>query len=165
MAGRLVISDANILIDMEAAGLLRQMFRLDVTFGVPDVLYEEELREQHPELLHLGLKTLELKEAGVGLAAGLVTKYQGSGANTNDLLALALAQQERCPVLTGDRKLRTVAEQENVEFHGTVWLVGLLIRGRIITVRHARAAYDKMKRADRWLPWDEVKKQLEEFED
>jgi len=53
--GQLLISDANILIDMEVGGLLRPMFRVDATFAVPNILFEEELREQHPELTHLGL--------------------------------------------------------------------------------------------------------------
>lgn len=163
MAGRLLISDANILIDMEAGGLLRPMFRLDATFGVPDILFEEELREQHPELPRLGLKSLELHDVTVQYAAALVVKYQATGVSINDLLALALAQQESCPLLTGDAKLRTVAECENIEFHGTIWLVGQMIAGRVIVVRQATTAYDKMKRAGRRLPWDEVKQQLEQF--
>jgi len=57
---RLLISDANILIDMEKGGITRQMFQLDAVFAVPDLLYEEELREAHPHLLALGLRTLEL---------------------------------------------------------------------------------------------------------
>lgn len=163
MAGRLLISDANILIDIEAGGLLRPMFRLEAIFAVPNILFEEELREQHPELPRLGLRPLELSDATVQSAAALVEKYQASGVSINDLLALALAQQESCPLLTGDAKLRTVAERENIEFHGTIWLVGQMMAGRVIVVRQAAAAYDKMKRAGRRLPWDEVKQQLEQF--
>ena len=41
---RLLISDANILIDMEVGGLTAAMFRLDgYRFAVPDVLFAEEL--------------------------------------------------------------------------------------------------------------------------
>lgn len=68
MAARLLISDANIIIDMNTGGLLRLMFRFDATFAVPDVLYEEELRTDHPELLRLGLKLLELRGDTVAYA-------------------------------------------------------------------------------------------------
>jgi hypothetical protein len=44
---KLLISDANVIIDMEVGGLIKQMFRLEYEFAVPDVLYEEELRENH----------------------------------------------------------------------------------------------------------------------
>ena len=40
MPARLLISDANIVIDMNTGGLLRLMFRLDATFAVPDILFE-----------------------------------------------------------------------------------------------------------------------------
>ena len=47
---RLVVSDANILIDMEEGGLIEAMFKLPETFAVPNVLFMEELVEHHPEL-------------------------------------------------------------------------------------------------------------------
>ena len=163
MPGQLLISDANILIDMESGGLLHAMFRIDATFAVPNILFEEELREQHPELPRLGLKSLELSESSVEHADNLVRKYQAIGASINDLLALALARQEKCPLLTGDAKLRIAANREQVEFHGTIWLVGQMVAGGVIVPRQAAAAYTKMKRTGRWLPWDEVEKQRASF--
>jgi hypothetical protein len=58
---RLLISDANILIDIIAGNLLNVMFRLDHDFGLPDVLFAEELQAQHPELPEMGLKILTLR--------------------------------------------------------------------------------------------------------
>jgi hypothetical protein len=43
----LLIGDANIFIDLEAGGLITELFRLDDRIGVPDLLFEEELRAQH----------------------------------------------------------------------------------------------------------------------
>jgi predicted nucleic acid-binding protein len=157
---RLLISDANIIIDMNTGGLLRRMFRLDVTFAVPDVLFEDELRTDHPELPRLGLKRLELREETIAYADRLVEKYSRLGASTNDLLALALAWQEKCPLLTGDGRLRTVAQSEGIDIHGTLWLVEQMVETRTISVRQAEAGYEKMRRAGRRLPWDEVEQQL-----
>lgn len=160
MAVRLLISDANIIIDMNTGGLLRLMFRFDATFAVPDVLFEEELRADHPELLRLGLKCLELSESTVVYAARLVEKYRGLGASINDLLALALARQEECPLLTGDGRLRTAGQTEGIEVHGTLWLIEQMVRARTITVRQAESGYTKMREAGRRLPWDDVDRQL-----
>lgn len=163
MAARLLISDANIIIDMNTGGLLRLMFRFDATFAVPDVLYEEELRVDHPELPRLGLRRLELSEDTVGYAGRLVEKYQSLGASINDLLALALARQEECPLLTGDGRLRTAGQTEGIDIHGTLWLIEQLLKARTITVRQAEAGYAKMREAGRRLPWDEVDRQLRSF--
>jgi predicted nucleic acid-binding protein len=163
MPATLLISDANVLIDMETGGLLRHMFRLAATFAVPNILYEEELREYHPELQKLGLQSRELGEKAVDYAVTLTAAHRNSGASINDLLALALAHQEQCALLSGDGKLREIAIAEKVEVHGTLWLVAQMVNERVITPRQAAAAYAKMKQANRWPPWDEVEKQIRSF--
>ena len=42
---QLLISDANILIDMEEGELLPQMFQLPYNFSIPDILFYEELEQ------------------------------------------------------------------------------------------------------------------------
>lgn len=163
MPRRLFVSDANIIIDMDVGGLLRPMFRLDVTFAVPDILFEEELRACHPELPRFGLRSLELLENTVAYADNLVQKYRPTGASINDLLALALAWQEKCPLLTGEGRLRAAGEREDIEVHGTIWLVGQMVEARVIVARRAEAAYHKMRQAGRRLPWNEVEQQLRSF--
>ena len=43
----LLVSDANIFVDFECAGLTTQLFQLPVTIAVPDILFYEELEEMH----------------------------------------------------------------------------------------------------------------------
>ena len=50
-----LISDANIFIDFECAGLTKPLFRLPMMIAVPDILFYEELEEMHSDLLSLGL--------------------------------------------------------------------------------------------------------------
>lgn len=57
---RLLISDANVLIDMEAGALLERLFRLPMQFGIPDLLYYEEIEEGSPGLEQLGLQIMEV---------------------------------------------------------------------------------------------------------
>lgn len=45
---RLLISDANILIDMEAGALMETLFQLPMQFGIPDLLYYEEIEPGSP---------------------------------------------------------------------------------------------------------------------
>lgn len=158
MPAKLLISDANVIIDMEVGGLLNQMFKLDYEFAVPDVLYEEELKENHADLPRLGLKQLELQPASVEYAVELGTKYRKPG--RVDLLALALARQEQCRLLTGDQALREAGQAEGVEVVGTIWLVGEMLRDKIITRKDARSAYNKMKESGRRLPWAETDRQM-----
>lgn len=160
MTQQLLISDANILIDMEKGGITRQMFQLDAVFAVPNTLYEEELRVEHPQLPELGLRTLELTEETVAWAVTLINRHAKTGASTNDLLALALARQEKTTLLTGDNILRSVAVKEEIDVHGTLWLMEQMMAAGILTVQQAAAAYEGMKAARSRLPWNEVEQQL-----
>ena len=159
---QLLISDANILIDMEEGELINQMFQLSYQFSIPDILFDEELEEEHSHLLDLGLHINELSGETMVYAMELIPRY--SNASRNDCFALALARQENCPLLTGDRALRVAAETESVVVKGTLWLVNLLVRQGLINVQQARDSYKKMKDSGRRLPWHVAEAMLAEFE-
>lgn len=163
MPNTLLISDANILIDMDVAGLLEAMFTLEFDFAVPDVLFEEELRDRHPELPGLGLKTLELTGATIDYVQDLAARYARSRTSRNDLLALALARQEDCELLTGDGDLRTTCGAEGVTVRGTLWLMGQMFDAGLVDATRTEAAYEAMRMAGSRLPWREVEVQLERF--
>jgi predicted nucleic acid-binding protein len=154
----LLISDANILIDMEAGGLLEVMFQLEETFAVPDVLFSEELEANHARLPALGLQIKSLSETGVASVFQLQDIY--SGPSINDLFALELAREMVCPLLTGDKALRAAAKHEGIDYKGTLWLVEHLVKCRLINAERAEKAYARMRMQGRRLPWDKAFKRL-----
>ncbi len=86
----LIISDSNIFIDMEVSGLTRHMFQLPESFGTPNILFDEELMAQHPELPVLGLSILEVRAEFMALADQWQEEYPDP--SINDLFAMALAK-------------------------------------------------------------------------
>lgn len=158
----LLISDANILIDIEIGGLVAPMFSLDFRFAVPDVLFVEELEGQHDYLLDMGLESKELDEEMVARVAELAQQYPRPG--RNDLFALVLAASEECPLLTGDKDLKAAAEQESVVVHGTLWLVAEMVKTGKISVQIARNGYQRMRVHGRRLPWDLAEQMLAALE-
>ncbi|WP_225981380.1 PIN domain-containing protein [Mannheimia pernigra] len=118
---QLLVSDANIVIDLEAGNLLELFFKLPYQFITPDILFEEELKAQHTHLLKLGLVLYTLNEESMIYAFEL--KQKNDPTSLNDLFCLSLARQERCSLLTGDRALRKVAGVEAVQTNGTIWIL------------------------------------------
>ena len=157
----LLISDANIFIDFDEGGILERLFDLEVTIAVPDLLFEDELREQYAHLLDLGLQMIELDAAAILRVVELGTRYRRP--SRMDLAALAAAEQQGCPLVTGDRGLREAAETEGVEVHGTLWLCERLFRGGQLEAAALHTAYRRMRLAGRRLPWSKVEAQLAEF--
>lgn len=158
----LLISDANILIDMEAGELMVTLFRLPVKFGIPDVLYVEEIAPDSPDLEVLGLAVMEVTPAFVDYALQLPGKY-GEAPSRNDYLALALAKQEACDLLTGDQALKAAAHGEGVKVMGTVWLLGEMVKHQLLSIEQALVALDRMKARKRRLPWTEAERLLGEL--
>jgi len=158
---QLIISDANILIDFEKGQLLTPFFRLPYQFKVPDILFEEELKAEHTHLLKFGLQLGVLSGEAMRNALALTQKYNAP--SRNDCFALALAKQEQCPLLTGDKALRKAAEKEAVIVQGTLWVVEQLITHELISKQEAVQAYELMKQAGRRLPWSLARERLEEL--
>lgn len=163
MSKQLLISDANIVIDIAVAGLVDAMFSLDYEFGISDVQFAAELEQQHPELLAAGLKLIELQAEAVNAASTLLQNNTQLKVSIYDCLALSLAQQETCTLLTGDGKLRQLAIIEGVTVRGTLWLMEQIFVAGAITVDEAELAYSKMLNDGSRLPEDEIQKQLEKF--
>jgi len=161
MPNRLLISDANILIDMDVGGLVDAMFKLPYEYGTPNLLFEEELRLHHEDFLKKGLRLFNLEQDAVNRVIALGQEY--TGVSSNDLAALALAEQEQAPLLTGDRKLYKVCIKENIEVHGTLWLVEQTFAAGHVTIDEVQQAYQKMETDGSRLPQDEIEKQIKRF--
>ncbi|MEY2769861.1 MAG: hypothetical protein RIQ38_280 [Pseudomonadota bacterium] len=164
----LMISDANVLIDMDAGGLLPDMFRPPMQVGTPDLLFHEEIKPIWPGLETLGLRVMPVRAAYVQYALAWplrhpLTRKKRKGALPGflDCLALALAMQESCTLLTGDAHLRHLAEREHVPVKGTIGLLGLMVDQGLLGARQALKALDQMQAQQRWLPWAKARQMLQ----
>ena len=156
--GRLVC-DANIIIDLKVGKTLALIFELQEDFAVPDVLYEQELSARHSDLLDLGLSVLPIHEEYMQEAERLAGIYRHP--SHIDLLALALAKQEGCPLLTGDARLREAAKCERVDVRGTLWIMQWLHDEQMLDVHDVERAYRRMLSGRRRLPTEAIKEQLD----
>lgn len=159
MSPPLLISDSNILIDFDCCGLLPKVFDLPFEFAVPDVLYIEELAEQHAELPAMGLRVIRFGPDVTVDIMRLRRKYPSTG--FLDITALALARSLDAELLTGDRQLRQVAEAEQQRVRGSVWLLESLVEHKVLKPGQAIDALDAMKAAGRRLPWAKARRALE----
>ena len=149
-----LVIDANIFIDIEVADLTCEIFRLSDIIVTPDVLFKEELSDRHPELPILGLAVARLSSSEVAEVERLRALYQKP--STNDLFALPLAKARGWTLLSGDANLREAAKIENVDVHGTLWLMEYMVDSEIITPRQASVGLKQMRKHGRRLPWTKV---------
>ena len=128
---KVLVSDTSVLIDLDRGTLVEPTFRLPFQFTVPDLLYERELREHGgPDFVRLGLRVEELDGDGVSLALGYLRRRRSL--SLPDSFALALAKTNAWTLLSGDRGLRELAEEEEVRCHGVLWLLDQIFEHRVI---------------------------------
>ena len=162
---KLFISDANILIDMEAGGLMDTLFRLPMRFAMPDLLYYEGIEPGRPGLENKGLQVMEVRGEFVAYARQLSEQYASLFAAKNGFRPshndyLALAKQEAGVLLTGDANLRIVADKEGVSVKGSIWLLVAMVEHCLLAADDALNALTRMKADGRRLPWGQAENML-----
>ena len=127
----ILVSDTSVIIDLERAQLIEEIFSLPFRFVVPGALFEREMRDYGGEkLVALGLEVWNLTGTRVQEAQRL--RGLERRISVHDSYALALAKTEGAMVLTGDGALRVLAEAEGVRCHGVLWVFDQLEDKRLV---------------------------------
>ena len=160
-----LVSDTSVLIDLERGSLLEASFHLPFRFAVPDLLYERELKDwRGDELTRLGLAVEGLD--GDGVSRALAYRQRVQALSLPDCFALALAQTRSWVLLSGDRALRRLAEDEGVECHGVLWLLDEMQAAAVVSVRELYDGLTKISVHPRCrLPKTEIRRRLARYAD
>ncbi|CCM79725.1 MULTISPECIES: hypothetical protein [Rhizobium] len=156
----ILVSDTSVLIDLERAQLLEEMFLLPFGFAVPDLLYERELAgELGDRLVALGLRVEALTPAELGRAVDV--RRQNARLSFPDTFAFALAKSRQWTLLTGDGGLRELATAERVNMHGVLWVFDQFSDGVYVSFDRLHAGLSTVFGHPRCrLPAGEVKRRL-----
>jgi rRNA-processing protein FCF1 len=117
-----LIVDTNVLIDLHSGGIVEQFFALPYEFVSPDVIIEESEEPDGKELERQGLIRAELSSDGA------------------------------LPLLTGDRRLRNLADKHRVPVHGTLWVLDEMVKHNVLTKGQAAHALQLMLDKNSRLP-------------
>lgn len=153
------VVDTNILIDLHRGGVLREFFRLPCTILAPDVIVAELLDPSGKMLLVLGLQSMDF--SGTEVMRVIELSRNHPEVSINDLFAVLLAEMKGALLLTGDKRLRRIAEQEhNLQVHGTLWVLDQLVKRKLLSPREASSALRKMIQSGSRLPRAECERRF-----
>jgi predicted nucleic acid-binding protein len=144
------VTDANVLIDLHWGQVLRLLAAMPDEFVVADVTVAETEEPTAEEIGKAGLRQESLPGDGVLAASDLLAEERRISAQ--DAFALVLAERTGRVLLTGEKRLRALAERRGVEVHGTLWLLERMIDAEVLALEQAADALDRMLARGRRLP-------------
>jgi len=132
---RIIVNDANILIDLIKLRLLSDFFRLEFQFYVTNMVWSELIPSQTEALApYIDKGTLQVYEVtseDLGTITNLTNQYPRL--SNKDCSALHLASELNALLITSDKQLRITAQSISLEVHGHLWVLDCMVEANTIT--------------------------------
>lgn len=141
---RVIVSDANILIDLVELGLLDGFFALKYDFHTTSLVFEELEESQQLELkAFVSSNVLRVAEMTTEQLSDIHRIQQTKPSlSPQDCSAFYQAQLKRGILVTSDNKLRRIAKEQKLDVHGHLWVFDQMFEARTIS---APQAIEKLK--------------------
>lgn len=163
---KIVVNDTNVFIDLFNIGLLEEFFSLPWEIHTTDFVMLELQREGQKEKVakYQEENRLHIPVLGPKEMSKIVEMYQQYKNRTNlsliDCSVWYYAKVNNCILLTGDRKLRTVALYDKVEVHGVIHVIDSLVECAKISLHKAIEKIELLYNTNPRLPKDEKDKRI-----
>ncbi len=143
---KVVVNDANILIDLVELRLLPHFFELEYAFHTTDLILEELREDQQKAIMpYVDVERLQVNEmTDDDLIAVYEIKAQCPGLSEQDCSAFYRAQSLQGILLTSDNTLRKFAKSQQVEVHGHLWIFDRMVETEAISPAHAIEKLDEL---------------------
>jgi rRNA-processing protein FCF1 len=160
------IHDANILIDIVKLDLADTLFSLDLSMRTTDAVWAELSGDQKSLLQPFVDGNLLAIDSFTAEEVGQIVSYSQKhrALSFEDCTLIVAGRRHNALVITGDRKLRTVIEAEQLEVHSILWLFDRMLDESVITKSLAADKLRGLRAMNRRLPADELETRIEQWE-
>lgn len=132
---KIIVNDANILIDLVDLKILPYFFQLEFEFHTTTVILDELFEEQREALFpYIETGSLIVDDiSNQDLIEILMIRATKPNLSEQDCSAFYQAQKENAALITSDNTLRKFAQANNLEVHGHLWVFDNLVSNEILT--------------------------------
>jgi predicted nucleic acid-binding protein len=160
---KLIITDTNVFFDIINIGALPEFFSLDLEICTTAFVNAEIKQPRQREMVDAFIRSKKLTV--YNFSAEEIEDVQNfettkSLKRFTDQSVIWKSLQIQCPMLTGDKKMRDIAEKMGIEVHGSLWVINELISKELITDEKALTLIEELKKTNDWLPKNEIEKMV-----
>jgi len=154
---KLIVTDTNVFFDIIKIGALPEFFSLDYDICTTDFVLKEILVSDQSEQIESFIRAKSmtifvLSADEIVIVSNFKTKRVFKGITDKSVLWKAV--ELSCPLLTGDKKLRSEAEDMGIEVHGSIWVIETLIENNLIRKSIGIEFLESLKEVNESLPQD-----------
>jgi hypothetical protein len=164
---KIAVQDANVLIDLELAGLFDLWFQTGIETHTTDFIRVELEKGGHVQALAY-FESGHVKEHGLTYEEIMVVseleREIGSKAKFNDCSVLFLALKLDAILLSGDKPLRNAGKEKQIEVHGTLWIFDQLVEMKLLPPGIAASKLEYLRSLDRFFPEAECHVRLKRWQ-
>jgi len=162
----LIITDTNVFFDIISIGALPEFFSLDYEICTTVFVIHEIRQSDQQEAIEFFIRAKELTliefdSEEINKIEEFKTSKNFKGITDKSVLWKSLKMN--CPLLTGDRKLRTEAENQGIEVHGTIWVIERLVEKNLIEMAKGIHLLETLKQVNSSLPFDDIDKLIKKY--
>jgi predicted nucleic acid-binding protein len=156
---KLLINDANILIDIIKVDVVASFLALNFELKTTDFVFAELLPEQQKVLKSKKLQIIESNE-GEDLAGIFELKANSNGISFEDCSVWYYDKKLNGVMVTGDRSLRNKVIDSGIEVRGIIFLIEEMKTQRLIKNTEAIEKLKELIALNPRLPKDEIEKRI-----
>lgn len=163
---KLLLHDANVLIDLISAGLLDITFHLPYVMETTDFVVREIVPQDQREAIQriINAEMLTVCTASTELVGEIVSLHDEIPAlSIADCSVICHALETGAVVLTGDGLLRKTAKAKLLSVHGTLWVFQQLVSDNLITPSEAINKLTDLMVKNVRLPKQECNRMIESW--
>ena len=163
---KLIITDSSVFFDIIKIQALPEFFALDFEICTTDFVKGEILESEQRDEIEIFIRShqltvFELSEQEIEEIENFKTKRFFK--TLIDKTVLWKAKQLKCPLLTGDAKLRSEAIEQGVTVYGSLWVIQIMVENKVITANAGVEFLEKLKIINDRLPLEEIEKQIKKL--
>ncbi|MBE7443308.1 MAG: hypothetical protein HS119_12750 [Flavobacteriales bacterium] len=163
---KLIVTDTNVFFDMMSIEVLPDFFGLDYEICTTDFVVNEIIRIDQAEQIQNFIRSKQLtvyKLSSDESEEVVNLKTKRNLRRITDKSVLWKALQLKCRLVTGDKNLRSEAEEQGLEVNGSLWVIKTLVETNIISPAVAAELLEKLKIVNDSLPKDEIEKLIKKY--
>ena len=160
---KIIITDTNIITDLDTANILEEFINLDNVY-ISDMVKNDEINSKTGNVnLISKFKVMAATSSELMEVSNLsITEKKLS---TYDLLNYVIARDNNCILATGDNRLKNYSENNGVEVFRTLKIIKLMEEHNIISCRKATDACNLLKQSSKTrIPTIDIDDLIIEFE-